>query len=200
MEEEWRPIKGFEGRFEVSNLGRVRRLSYTTTSTSRTGTKYKVQIKPMMKKSTKGDDGYYDVGLGKDGKDKFFSVHRLVAEAFIPNPENKPTVNHIDGDKSNNRFDNLEWATHQEQAQHARRMNLIPPNNHIEVSRANLKKWNDKHVIVVRSTDGLEEYVGWETICKNFKMGPDKVRRYIDNGFLINGKKYILTIGLDQPE
>lgn len=64
-------------------------------------------------------DGYHRVTLYKDNKPKHCPVHRLVAETFIPNPENKPTVNHIDGNKANNSISNLEWSTHSENSQHA---------------------------------------------------------------------------------
>ena len=93
MREEWRDIKGYEGLYQISNLGRVH--SY-----------YKRDIL-----EPKEDKGYLRVGLYKNGKRKPYSIHRLVAEAFIPNPNNYPQVNHKDEDKSNNRVSNLEWCT-----------------------------------------------------------------------------------------
>lgn len=70
--------------------------------------------------------GYYSVHLYKDGKDYTIPVHRLVAKAFIPNPEDLPQVNHVDGNKKNNRIDNLEWITNLENMRHAFRNGLIP--------------------------------------------------------------------------
>lgn len=96
--EEWEPIKGFE-EYEVSNLGNVRR-----------GEKIKKAAVWSLYKS---------VTLCKDGKPHTKAVHRLVAEAFLPNPENKPCINHIDCNKLNNRVDNLEWCTYQENERHA---------------------------------------------------------------------------------
>ena len=92
--------------YEVSTQGRVRSLNF-----KRTG-EIKI-MKPHMKKS-----GYLYINLHKNGKSKYFQVHRLVATMFIPNPDNKPTVNHIDEDKTNNCVDNLEWATQKEQVHH----------------------------------------------------------------------------------
>lgn len=103
-EEIWRDIDGYEGFYQVSNLGNVRRLNKT---------------KPprILKQSL--CRLYLRVDLCRDGKRKSCSVHRLVAETFIPNPDNKPEVNHIDGDKLNNRAENLEWCTSSENQLHA---------------------------------------------------------------------------------
>ena len=92
--------------YEVSTEGRVRSLNY-----KRTG-----QIKVLKQSEIK--KGYLQVGLSKNGEVKRFLVHRLVAIAFIPNPHNKPTVNHIDTNPKNNHVENLEWATYEEQNIH----------------------------------------------------------------------------------
>lgn len=90
--EVWKPIKGYEGLYEVSNLGRVRKRVWKEV------------------KGTDFNNGYRRVNLNKDGKQKSMLVHRLVAEAFIPNPEGYPIINHIDECPSNNHVDNLEWC------------------------------------------------------------------------------------------
>ena len=97
--EYWRPVLGYEGLYEVSNWGRVKSLP-------RNGTvKYARILKPDTDK-----DGYLYVVLSKNNKQKLFKIHRLVAEAFIPNPNNLPMINHKDENKQNNNAENLEWC------------------------------------------------------------------------------------------
>lgn len=123
MEEVWREVKGYEGYYEVSNFGRVRSLARVITD--KNGRKLKVV--PKMLSIIIGKVGYPVTSLTKNGKSKTCTIHRIIAEAFIPNPENKRTVNHIDGDKTNNDLENLEWATHQENYRHAIRTGLFKP-------------------------------------------------------------------------
>lgn len=104
MKEEWRDISGYEGRYEVSNLGQVR--SYCQSATPR--------LRKISK--CKGDSV---VTLKKKGRDVLELVHRLVATAFIPNPQNKAQVNHINGDKADNCVLNLEWVAPKENTRHA---------------------------------------------------------------------------------
>lgn len=113
MQEEWRPVVGFEGVYEVSNLGYVKRVKKGR------GTKTGILKAGVSRCATSyGNIKYNVVVLCVDGATHTKSVHRLVAEAFIPNPENKPTVNHIDGNGLNNSVENLEWATQSEQETH----------------------------------------------------------------------------------
>ena len=105
-DEVWKDIVGFEGVYQVSTLGRVRRLGAYDTN----GRWCKPQlIQPILQHS-----GYCHVGLWRGQVCKQRRVHRLVAEAFIPNPEGKPTVNHLNENKQDNRVENLEWATYRE--------------------------------------------------------------------------------------
>lgn len=106
----WKDIKGYEGYYQVSNLGNVRSLDRFDGVHDRKGTK----IKPNLKQN-----GYLQVGLRKHNKRKWFGVHRLVATYFLRNPNNKPQVNHIDCNKQNNNVSNLEWVTGKENQEHA---------------------------------------------------------------------------------
>lgn len=105
MNEIWKAIKGYEGLYQVSNLGRV--LSNGRKCVTR------------IMKAQRNTKGYYYVNLFKYGKRTPVLIHRLVAETFIPNIENKGTVNHIDGNKLNNSVNNLEWNTCSENIKHA---------------------------------------------------------------------------------
>lgn len=102
--EQWVLAKGCDDRYLVSNLGNVKSVN--------TG---------IIRRPTLGKRGYYSVllSLGSAKKCKLKTIHRLVAENFIPNPDNKPFVNHKDGNKQNNSIDNLEWCTNGENIQHA---------------------------------------------------------------------------------
>ena len=104
-EEIWKDIEGYEGLYQISNLGRI----YSNISN---------KILALRKNKR----GYSQINLYKDGGRTMFSIHRLVAQTFIPNPENKPQVNHIDEDKTNNRVDNLEWVTSKENNNHGTRL------------------------------------------------------------------------------
>lgn len=119
--EEWRDIKGYEGYYQVSNKGRVRSLDRIVNAPEKFGgsriVKGQILALPLRV-------GYPSIGLFKNGKGEILYVHRIVAEAFIPNPENKPEVNHKDANRTNNNVENLEWVTHLENMQHSEDMCL----------------------------------------------------------------------------
>ena len=118
----WKPIKDFENLYEVSNLGRVKSLPRI-----KINNKGKQLTKEKIMKPHDFNNGYYKVPLtNKEHLKKYYLVHRLVAQAFIPNPNNFPQVNHKDGDKSNNCADNLEWITREDNIKHAYKMGLNP--------------------------------------------------------------------------
>lgn len=115
MFEEWRPVTGYEGYYSVSSEGRVRRDEHA----DRRGTVYKERI--LTSALADKSRGYRHVHLSKDGVAKWHSVHRLVAEAFVPRPEGCDIVNHLDNDPNNNAARNLEWTTYEGNMQHAAR-------------------------------------------------------------------------------
>ena len=101
----WKEIEGYEGLYEVSNTGKVRSLDrYTTGNRNRL-------LKGKELRQRKNELNYCFVNLCKDGVPKNTRVHRLVAQAFIPNPEDKPYINNKDANPMNNHVDNLEWCT-----------------------------------------------------------------------------------------
>lgn len=126
LNEIWRDIKGYEGLYQVSNFGRVRSLdrivngNWKNPNIKRNGKILKINILPS---------GYCRVLLSKDGKTKLHYVHRLVATAFIPNPNNYPCVNHKDENKQNNCVENLEWCTQKYNNNYRNRQKKIAKKN-----------------------------------------------------------------------
>lgn len=118
----WKPVKGFEGLYEVSNTGFVKSLPRV-----KVNNKGKQITKERILKFNDFNNGYLKVPLTNGNHIKrYYLVHRLVAEAFIDNPNNLPQVNHIDGNKENNHVSNLEWCTREDNIKHAYKMGLNP--------------------------------------------------------------------------
>ena len=162
----WKDIEGYEGLYQVSNLGRVKSF------VGRCGKK-----RELLLNGTVNVYGYRSVALYKNGVAKIKPVHRLVANAFILNPNNKPTVNHIDGDKLNNFVTNLEWATPKEQTEHALKNNLI----HIQYGeKASNAKIKDSDIMQIR-----EEYKPYSrehstyALAKKYGVGADAIHRIV---------------------
>ena len=153
----WKKVKGYEDLYEVSNDGQVR------------GLKYNRILKPELTRC-----GYYRVDLCKKGKVKKFYVHRLVAIAFIDNPDNKPQVNHINGDKLTNTAVNLEWVTCSDNHKHAYQLGIKDPKKCCP-KLGNNKGQTSKYMYVTRYTDNRE----------------DSYRATISD--TINGKKFTRT-------
>jgi len=116
----WKDIKDYEGYYQVSNLGNVKRLETLTKCFDNGKTVAYRKVKEKLLKQLKTSNGwYYAVALSKESKVKMISTHRLVADAFIPNPNNYPLVMHKDNNGHNNDVSNLKWGTH--------KMNNIQP-------------------------------------------------------------------------
>ena len=141
----WKDVEGFEGLYKVSNEG-------VLISTPRQG------AKGGVKKRLKTNRGYEKYSLYKDGKMYYTSVHRLFAKHFIPNPDNKPYINHIDGNPLNNTLDNLEWVTQKENIQHAIRTGLMNVNGENN-PRAKL---TDQEVLEIRDLFKHRVFKQWE--------------------------------------
>lgn len=141
MVEEYRDVQGFVGKYLVSNLGNVKSIGRDI----------------ILKPDTQNKMGYKRVTLYKSGMTLKYSIHRLVAEAFIPNLDNKPHINHIDNDPSNNRIDNLEWCTHSENMIHAHKQGRLA---NIKASNAaiGVNKFRNAYLYEERLGDRFIEY------------------------------------------
>ena len=122
MEEIWKDIKNYEGVYQVSNLGNIRSLSRNIIQGHFSENKYFRSVRYRIIKPAINRCGYKTVSLCYNGKKKTKSIHRIVAEAFIPNLNKLPVINHIDGDKTNNKVENLEWCTYKHNTMEAIRL------------------------------------------------------------------------------
>lgn len=142
MTEEWKDIPGFEGYYQVSNLGRIK--SVERWINHRKG---KTRVRERLKKYGRMGP-YYGVTLSKEGNNKTVLVHRIVALCFIANPDNKPKVNHKDFNVSNNCVNNLEWATQQENIDYS-----VAANRNVKGETHGCHKLTEVQVKEIRSYD-----------------------------------------------
>lgn len=169
---EWKKIIGYDD-YVVSNNGVVKSLKYG---------------KERVLKPDENLDGYYIVKLSKNNKKKSFRIHRLVAEAFIENPESLPVVNHKDGDKQNNNVDNLEWSTVADNTQHAYDTGLISKENH--------KKGRQKLMKPLLQLDKdtgevIKRFESYREAVKELNMNAGNLSTAIKNGWVCKGFKWI---------
>ena len=156
MKEVWKDVIDYEGYYQVSNLGRVRSVDREVYYR---GGRVK-KIKGNIMKLGLSKNGYPQLTIYKKGKQKSCRVHRLVANAFIPNDEDKPMVNHINGIKTDNRLENLEWCTAKENSNHAYEIGLINEDTQ------NPPKGEECHLSVLTEKEAKEIY----ELAHNSKM------------------------------
>lgn len=133
----WKDIVGYENHYQVNELGQIRTLK--NSSIRKAGT--------ILKPQTSKKNGYVYQMLYNEGKQKLLRLHRVVATAFLPNPDNLPQVNHKNGDKTDNRVENLEWCTQEENMLHAFRTGLEKPSDKQKRAIAETNKAKRKAVI-----------------------------------------------------
>ena len=164
--EEWRPVVGYEGSYEVSNMGRIKSLPKKRKTYG--GTRemhYPEKILACVVKK----NGYVEMSLQKNDKQMNEKMHRMVAEAFIPNPFCKPHVNHIDCDKLNNRVENLEWCTRKENARHA-----------VENGRYYFPRKNKKVMKIDKNGNLLKIYESVKSACADICANENNVMSAIN--------------------
>ncbi len=162
--EVWKDIKGYEGLYQISNLGRVKSLRKIRG----------IQIqkeKILTLQPIKG--GYYRAKLCKNGKEKSYLVHRLVAETFIPEHF---TVNHKDGNKSNNTVDNLEWVTQKENNIHAYKMGLKP----YGTQRADSKLTEQQVKEIRKVYIPFDKNYGIRALARKYNVNPTIIQRVVN--------------------
>jgi len=159
MKEIWKNIDGYNGKYKISNFGRVLSIKKKGFSIHSSGRKYFYKGKDIFLKAS--NKTYKCFALTKNGKTKYFQLHRLLAKAFIPNPENKPCINHKDGNKYNNYLYNLEWCTYSENIIHAYKNGLMK--EFLNSGELNGRsKLNNEEALTIRETyknmDGKKTY------------------------------------------
>lgn len=179
MIEKWKDIEGFENLYQVSNLGNVKSLSHEVIRSNGSIQHFKERILSPGNMTS----GYKFIGLTKEKICKNYGVHRLVAQAFIPNPNNFPQVNHKDGNKENNCVNNLEWCTYSENIKHALNIGLVK--NQCKICRKVIVKHN-KNIIIFETMKDCAKFFG-------FKKGwlHNKIKTH---GLIFNYKEYIIEV------
>lgn len=174
QEEIWKDIKQLEGLYQISNLGRVKSLPRVINSpVQKCG--FRIS-KEKIKSLQNNGKGYYQLYVQVNNKRKLFYIHRLVAKYFIPNPENKPEVNHINGIKTDNRVENLEWVTSSENTIHAIKNNLI---------RFGEKSYNnlltEQKVLLIRRLFRINPNFSRKNVAKKFNVSEGCIYGVIRN-------------------
>jgi hypothetical protein len=166
----WKDIDNYEGLYQISNFGRVKSLAkyWRSGKDSVTLRFHKEKILCQQNHS-----GYLEVKLCNNRSKYYAKVHRLVCQAFLSNPENKPEVNHKDGNPSNNYLSNLEWCTHNENVQHAKKIGLILKDVNHPASQLSLSQVYRLKII---SKNMKADYGYWTRIAKSLCVSVGSVR------------------------
>lgn len=176
MEEIWKDIKDYEGLYQVSNLGNVKTLSKYAKCGNGSSLVQRLQF------------GYMNISLYKNHKTKTFKVHRLVAQAFIPNYKNKPQINHINGIKTDNRVENLEWVTAKENTKHARATGLVSKDQ-IDKCVEAMKNANTKEIEMLKNNVVIATFKSSSIASELLKINVNQLYRVL-GGFRKSLHKY----------
>lgn len=182
MQEIWKDIKGFEGRYQVSNLGNIKSLPIKIKQKSNGGGFHYQTLRGKILIPVPNSKGYLRVVLRTQEKREVWFVHRLVATHFVENPNNKPIVNHIDNVHTNNVANNLEWCTHQENLKHAVGIKGIWVTKGEERENSILTE-EDVRWIKENAIKG-DKILGYKSLSKKFGVSPQHI------GNIIRGKKW----------
>lgn len=170
----WKDIPQFEGIYQISNLGRMKSLTQSFIS-KKDGRKW--TIKGKILKTPLSSTGYPRKICKHNGISKGFKIHRLVASTFIPNPKNKPFINHKNGIKTDNTVSNLEWCTHKENMDHALKnglLKILSGENH----KSSKLTW--KQVDEIRNKYKKNTY-GYKALAQEYNVTPPNIKSIIEN-------------------
>lgn len=189
----WKDVVGYEGLYQVSNLGRVRSLDKSieiqTKRNGKTLKPFRAFYKGKILKPTIDPHGYALVQLRNNGDAWFVRVHRLVAMAFLPNPDHKPCINHLDNTRNNNVVTNLEWCTYQENSQYAAKQGRIKGllgKHHTEETKERIRKAKS-------GVKQSEEWVAKRVAGNRKAVRTEQWRKRIGDANRLHGKKIIDT-------
>ena len=167
IQTKWKDIVGYENEYQINQFGEIR-----TLKDSPKLKKYDV-LKPQISKR----NGYVYQMLYKNGKEKLLRVHRLVAMAFLPNPNNLPQVNHKDGNKQNNSVDNLEWCEQSDNMKHAYKNGLQIPSENQRKAIINTNKLKQKKVCQIKDGEIINTFSGISEASRQTKISISCISR-----------------------
>lgn len=191
MEEIWKPVAGYEGLYEVSSLGRIKSLERFSKEHWNNGTLCRTRIRERIMKGTPDQDGYLDVALTDErGKQKYYRINRLVAIAFLPNPNNLPQVDHLNCVKDDNRAENLEWVSCRENIVRAWKAGRCHPQPRTREHTHNVIRSAIEKGRPCKSVEDGKKFINILYACRYHSLSENIVRRC-----LLNGSPYIYPDG-----